>query len=270
MSTQVARTHRPYLSPGGHFLPVVGHLTWRSLLNIRRMPSAFIPSIVMPVFFVIAFSGAFSAITNIPGFATDNILNWYVPMAVLQGAAFAGLGTGFATARDLEGGFFDRLLLAPTPRATIMIGALAASVVRAFFVTVLVIMVGFAGGATVPGGPAAVVMLLLAASGVAFVAGAWGLGLVYRIKSQSAGPLIQVGIFITLFLSTAQVPLAVMQGWLHAVARVNPMTNILALARQGYLGDVSWGQTWPGLVALAAAGVVLIAFAVRGLKRLVP
>ena len=80
---------------------------------------------------------------------------------------------------------------------------------------------------------------------------------------------MQMGVFLSVFLSTAQVPLSVMTGWLHAVARVNPMTNIL-VARQGFIGEVSWGQTWPGLVALTGAVIVLGLFAVRGMRGLVP
>ena len=245
-------------------------LAWRSLVNIRRLPSAFIPSIIFPVFFTISFSGAFSAVTNLPGFATDNALSWYVPMSVIQGAAFAGLGTGFTTARDLEDGFFDRLLLAPTSRLALLGGALLASILRALLVAVLVILVGVVGGAEVPGGAAGLGMLLVASAGIAVAGGAWGLGIVYRIKSQSAGPLIQVGIFTAIFLSTAQVPLDVMDGWLHAVARVNPVTTILALARQGFLGHVTWADTWPGLVSFAGLLLVLGLFAVRGLQRLTP
>ena len=88
-----------------------------------------------------------------------------------------------------------------------------------------------------------------------------------RLKTMAkAAPLMQMGIFMAVFLSTAQVPLDVMTGWLHGVARVNPTTNVLALGRQGFLGHVRWSQTWPGLVALAAMGVVVTTFAARGLR----
>ncbi len=73
-----------------------------------------------------------------------------------------------------------------------------------------------------------------------------------------------------MFLTIGMVPLAVMNGWLHAVATYNPMTNILRLARQGVIGDVAWSTTWPGLVALAGGALVLGVFALRGLRRVVP
>jgi ABC-2 type transport system permease protein len=245
-------------------------LAKRSIVGIGRMPAAFVPSVIMPIVFVIVFSGAFSAITNLPGFDTDNILNWYAPMTILQGSAFAGLGTAFGTARDLEDGFFDRLLLAPTSRWSILVGSLVASVLRSLLPFCLVLIVAVVGGATVPGGVAGVLCLLVASSAIAFLAGAWGLGLVYRVKSMSAGPLIQVGIFLTLFLSTAQVPLDVMSGWLHAVARFNPMTPVLQLARAGFIGSVEWGEVWPGTIALVAGGAGLVWFAYRGMRRLTP
>ena len=81
----------------------------------------------MPMFFVIAFSGSFSRLSDLPSFPTDNVLNWFVPFAILQGAAFAGFGTGFSTVRDIETGFYDRLLLAPGSRAGLFVGPIIAS-----------------------------------------------------------------------------------------------------------------------------------------------
>ncbi len=77
----------------------------RSLRNVRRLPSAFIPALLMPVFQVVAFSGTYAGVTQIPGFPTDRSVNWYLPMAVTMGASFAGLGTGFSMIRDLQTGF---------------------------------------------------------------------------------------------------------------------------------------------------------------------
>ena len=85
----------------------------RSLTRIIRVPAAIIPTVAMPVFLLISFSGAFSAIIDIPGFPTDSILAWVAPYAVIQGAAFAGVGASQAVAADLENGFYDRLLMAP-------------------------------------------------------------------------------------------------------------------------------------------------------------
>jgi ABC-2 type transport system permease protein len=257
-------------APTTAWLPVAWVLAKRSLVNIVRIPAAVVPLVAMPVFFVIAFSGSFGSLTDLPRFPTDNILNWMVPFAILQGSAFAGFGTGFSTVRDIETGFYDRLLLAPGSRAALLVGPVLAGLVRATATMTVVLLFGLALGADLPGGVLGVVALWVASMGVAVISTGWALGLVFRVPNQRAGPILQLGIFTTTFLSTGNVPLVVQTGWVKGIARVNPLTNILELARQGFLGDVAWRTTWPGLVAVVLASAALWAFAARGIRRLTP
>ena len=252
------------------WVPVAWMLARRGLVAILRIPAAVVPLVVMPMFFVIAFSGSFSRLSDLPSFPTDNVLDWFVPFAILQGSAFAGFGTGFSTVRDIETGFYDRLLLAPGSRAGLFVGPIIASLVRTTFTVLVVLALGFALGADFPGGAWGLLALWVAALGMATIATGWALGLVFRIPNQRAGPILQIGIFFTTFLSTGNVPLGDQIGWTRHVARVNPLTNMLELARQGFLGEVTWGTTWPGLVAIVASTAVLWVFAVTGLKKLTP
>ncbi len=256
---------------------VVTQLLVRNLRGIARMPSAFIPTLVMPVFFVITFAGAFGFAGR--AFGNGNALSWYAPMAIIQGASFSGMTIGLSTARDFETGFFDRFLLAPVSRLTLLGGALGAAVVRTLATTTVVLAAAAIGGVAVPGGVPGILVLYLSAIGIGVIGALWGLGLVYRAQSTRVGPLIQVGIFLAIFLSTAQVPISAMSGWLPDVARINPMTNVLRMARAGFIPDqldppagfgVSWAEMWPGLVALGGAVLVLGAFALRGMRRLTP
>lgn len=245
-------------------------LTKRSLMLIPRMPSTFFPSLMMPVFLTISFSGAFSGIVNLPGFPADTALSWFIPMTTIQGAAFAGVTTGMGMARDFESGFYDRLLSSPAPRGSLLAGPLLASTLRAAFPFTLLMIVTLVSGTDVPGGLLGIFVLLTAASGVGLIAGAWSVGIAVRSKTMQAVPLIQSGMFLGFFLSTAQMPIELLTGWLHQVARFNPMTNILALGRQGYLGEVSWSATWPGLVALGGMAAFFIVFAARGMQKVTP
>ena len=249
-------------------LRISGSLAGRSLLLLRRVPATLVPSLVFPIFIVVAFSGAYGALVRLPGFPVKHMVDWMLPMSVVQGSSFAGVNVGLGMIRDLENGFFDRLLLAPSSRLPIIVGPLVGALARAFIPTAVVLTAGLLAGAHLAGGLLGIVTLLLAAEGAAVVAGGWAIGLALRFRSQRAAPLMQVGIFVTVFLSTAQVPLAVMQGWLRTVARVNPMTNVLRMARAGFIGHVHWSDTWGGLVALAGGIVLLTAFAARGLAKL--
>lgn len=250
--------------------PVIGQLVRRSVILVGRQPSIFVPSVIFPAFFVIAFGGAFSGLVLLPGFPTDHILNWFAPMAILQGAAFIGVGVGFGTTRDIETGFYDRFLTAPVPRAALLLGPALGAVVRCLLPFYIVLAGAALGGARLEGSALGALTLFVAAIGTSLLHAFWTTGLAYRLKTQRAAPLMQIGVFITIFLSTAQVPLSVMTGWLQPVARVNPMTQVLALSRAGFLGDVTWAETWPGIIVLIVLVGLALLWAARGLVKLVP
>ena len=249
---------------------IISQLTERGIKRMRRRPSLIVPALVMPAFFLIAFSGSFDSLASLPDFPTTNIRSWMAPYAILQGASFAGIGAAGGTATDIELGFFDRLLLAPCNRIILMIGPLGYSAVRALLPTGAVLVLALALGADLPGGVMGVLVLVIASVGVALVFGTLGLAIVYRLKTLRALALVQIVIFVFMFLSIGQVPLRYQSGWLHSVARFNPMTNILRMARQGFIGHVTWHQTWPGLLAAAALVAFFGALALRGLRRILP
>lgn len=249
-------------------MPAARGIALRSLRYIRRLPSAFLPALLMPVFQTIAFSGTFFAVTRLPGFPTDRSINWYLPLAVTMGSSFAGLAIGFTTIRDLQNGFYDRLRMSAAPRRALILGPLLSAWVRVLLVVTVVFLIGSLAGARLTDGPLGLLLLYVTGIGVSTIGAGWGLGLAYRFGDMRAAALMQFTLFLALFLTTAQTPLAVMRGWLHAVARVNPFTNVLRLARAGFLGDIRWSDVWGGLVALVVIGLLALWFARRSLARL--
>jgi len=249
-------------------LAQAGGLAVRNLRNIRRLPSAFLPALLMPLSQVISFSGTYRGVTDIPGFPTDRSVNWFLPLAVVMGSSFAGLAAGFSMIRDLQTGFYDRLRMAPARRNALLLGPIIAAAVRALIVVTLVFAIGTLLGARLTDGPLGLLTLAVAGVGMAVVGTGWGLGLAYRFGDMRAAAIMQLTLFLGLFLTEAQTPLDVMEGWLHSVARVNPLTNVLRLARTGFLGEITWGDSWGGLLAIVALGVLAVWFARRGLDSL--
>ncbi len=240
----------------------------RNVRNIRRLPSAFLPSLLMPIIQAVAFSGTFFAVTMIPGFPTDRSINWFLPLGVMMGCGFAGIGVGFTTVRDIESGFYDRLRMTPVPRLALIMGPTLGALARALVVTTTVFLVGLIIGARLTDGVLGLLTLYIAGFGVAALGTFWGLALAYRFRDMRGAAIMQLTFFLALFLTDAQTPLSVMEGWLRSVARINPFTNILRLARQGFLGEVTWDNTWGGLVAIVVICAVTLWFAVASLNRL--
>ena len=76
---------------------------------------------MFPLLFFIAFAGGLSQVQNTPGFDYPNgYTAFQFVFVLLQSAAFGGVFTGFGVARDFEGGFARRLLLAAPNRLGIV------------------------------------------------------------------------------------------------------------------------------------------------------
>ena len=241
-------------------------LTRRALNEILRVPGAAIPGILAPTIFFLGLVAVFGNLTLLPGFTTETYQSFIIPVGLLQGAGFTGAATWVNLARDIEQGWFDRLLASPAPRWVLLLGLVLSASFRALLPTTVLLIVGIALGAQWPG-PGGLALAIVVVMGMAIVASNWAVMLALRFKSQSAAPLMQAGVFILILTTTAYAPLALMTGWLQEVARYNPATQILEAARQGFVGGVSWAETWPGLVALLGFIAVLGSLALIGMRR---
>jgi ABC-2 type transport system permease protein len=238
----------------------------RAKNELVRVPAAAIPGVLAPTIFFLGINGVFGALTNLTGFSSDSYAAFTVPVSMLQGAGFTGAATGVNMARDIEQGWLDRLLVSPAPRWVLLSGTVIAAGARALIPATFVFLIALVIGAGFPG----VDGLLIAYAAVvtmAAVAACWGCMLALHFKSQSAAPLMQAGMLAFIFLTPAYAPLALLQGWLHEVARLNPMTAIVEMARQGFVGSVGWSDTWPGILALAGLLAVLGSLALREMRR---
>jgi ABC-2 type transport system permease protein len=74
---------------------------------------------------------------------------------------------------------------------------------------------------------------------------------------------------LLILTTTAYAPLELLTGWLQEVATYNPVTQIVEATRQGFVGGVSWGETWPGFLALAGLLAAFASLALRGMRRFV-
>ena len=241
-------------------------VAWRSIHNFTSNPRFLVPAVAFPLFFFTAFAGGLSAIGDAPGFDfPSGYTAFQFVFVLLQSAAFGGVFTGFAIARDFEMGFARRYLLAATDRRAIVVGYALAALVRALITWTVLTVVALIAGMEVGGSGVDLFGLYALAVFVNLAATLWAAGVAMRVRSIQGGPLMQFPAFLILFLAPVYVPLSLLSGWIHAVASVNPVTALLEAGRGFISGE-------PTLVALAFAIALLLPivfglWARGGLKR---
>jgi ABC-2 type transport system permease protein len=256
---------------GAVYAATLSRAMWqRSLNEILRVRGALLPTTVAPMIFLLGTTGQFGKLADLSGFPTTSYLAWILPLSCLQGAGFAGGAAGANLARDIEQGWFDRLLTSPAPRFLLLAGPVLAAMTRAAVPTTVILLTGLALGSGLSGGILGLIALYVAAVWFCMIASLWGSSMALRARTQQVGPLIQNGVFLVVFLSTAYTPIGLLDGWLGTFAKYNPVTYVLEMARQATVVGIppSWEHTWPGLLSLTGMTILFGGLALRELRRM--
>jgi ABC-2 type transport system permease protein len=247
-------------------MPVVQGVAWRTIKNVVTSPAILLPSLLFPLFMFTAFAGGLSQVQELPGFDFENgYTAFQFVFVLLQSAAFGGVFTGFGIARDFEGGFARRLLLASPRRSGIVLGYALAAFLRWAIVALAVTAVALVAGMEVSGDPVELVGMYSLALLVNVCGFMWSAGIAMRFRSIQAGPLMQMPVFILLFFAPVYVPLDLLSGAMHAVAVLNPITYVLEAGRSLISGEPE-EIALAFLLAAALAGALCL-WAFRGLRR---
>jgi ABC-2 type transport system permease protein len=240
-------------------------LAYRQTTILLKNPSLFLPPMLFPLMNFTAFAGGLSRLRHVPGFDFHGgYTAFQFVFVLLQSAAFGGVFAGFGIARDFERGFARRLLVSAPDRTGIILGYGLAALVRWAMIAIVLTTVALATGMQVGGNGVDVFGLYALAIIFNQVGLLWACGVAMRFRSVQAGPLMQTPVFMLLFLAPVYVPLKLLHGWIHAVARVNPLTFLLESGR-GFIQ----GEPTQVAEAFAVAAVLLVLFmvwAMRGLR----
>jgi ABC-2 type transport system permease protein len=247
-------------------LDVALALAYRQTTVLLKNPSLFIPPMLFPLMNFVAFAGGLSRLRHVPGFDFEGgYTAFQFVFVLLQSAAFGGVFAGFGIARDFERGFAKRLLVSAPERTGIILGYGLAALVRWLMIAIVLTVVALAAGMQVGG--SGVDLFGLYALAIIFnqVGLLWACGVAMRFQSVQAGPLMQTPVFMALFLAPVYVPLDLLQGWIHAVARFNPLTFLLESGR----GFIEGSPTQVGTAFGVAAALLEFfgAWARLGLRR---
>ena len=248
------------------FASVALGVAWRIVHKVWTNPALLAPQLIFPLFFFTAFAGGLSRIDDLPNFDFPSGYTAFVFVFVLlQSAAFGGVFTGFGIASDFEYGFARRMFLAAPRRSALIAGYALAALARWAAMATMLTLVALAAGIQVGGNGVDLLALYVLAAIVNLCGLLWACGIAMRLRTLQAGPLMQMPTFMVLFFAPVYVPLGLIEGWLHAVASVNPLTAIVQAGRSLISGapeDVGLAFAIAGALACLFA-----AWAVRGLRR---
>jgi ABC-2 type transport system permease protein len=248
------------------YFSVAGGLAWRLLHTLFTNPLLFLPPMLMPLFFFTAFAGGLSAVSNVPGFDyAPGYTSFIFAFVLCQSAAFGGVFSGFSIAADFQFGFGRRLLLATPHRSALILGYGIVAAIRAAITITVVTLVGLAVGLDI-GGNGLDVFGMYALAAIINVTGLlFATGVALRFRSLQSTPLMQVPVFLFLFLAPVYVPRELLGGWVHSVAPFNPFTHVMETVRDLIAGGGAEYLATLGIISALLA--VTFVFAITGLRR---
>ena len=224
---------------------------------------AVIPPIFIALFFYLVNIGTLSNLTesSIPGF---DFKAFQLPTAILLGVT--GVSRAAALVLDVQNGYFDRLLLSPVRRTSILLGlwwptspSPSVSSCRSRS------SASSSACASTPGRSACCCSSLLGAL--------WSLaftGFGYAIALKTGNPAAVNSSFLLffpfLFLTSSYVPRDQLSGWLDTVATFNPVTYLLEGLRSLIYGGWAWDDIGAALLAIVIVGAVSMSLCFAALR----
>jgi ABC-2 type transport system permease protein/oleandomycin transport system permease protein len=209
-------------------------LAWRNLVKFSRNRRLMVLSTIQPVAQLVLFAFVFNGIAHVPGLTYREFV---VPAVFIQTVVLAAMRTGVAVADDLDTGMIDRFRSLPIARAAVLVGRTVSDTLRLALQTVLLVVIALGIGFRFHEGflQACGVILVVVAFGLAFTAFAGWIGL--RVGDpETAQTALLVPVLPLVFTSSAFSPVNRLPGFMQLIARWNPVTSAVDLARSLAIG----------------------------------
>lgn len=239
----------------------------RALREGMRTPEAIVPTLFIPLFFLVVNVGQAAKI--FPGSSTDFLHGqgygaFQLPSSMLLAASFGS--AALFLVEEIEGGYFDKLRAAPVSRSALVLGRLLAEFVKSAAITTVLVIVALPFGVSIASGPVGFVLLVLLTSLWAVVFS--GFMQLIALKTRSAAATNSGGLvfFPLLFLTPNFVPRDMLTRPMEIAATLNPVTYVMEAMRWLVLQDLAWEPLARGFGVVAVLGVLMVALNVRVIR----
>ena len=239
----------------------------RALREGVRTPEAIVPTLFIPLFFLVVNVGQAARI--FPGSTTDFLHGqgygaFQLPSSMLLAASF-GTGALFLV-EEIEGGYFDKLRATPVPRTAIVVGRLLAEGVKTLLIAALIVLLGLIFGITIASGVLGFFLLIVLTALWAVVYAGYMQIIALKTRSTAATNSAGLIFFPLLFLTPSFVPRDLLTRPMEIAATLNPVTYVMEAMRSLILVDLAWDTIGLGFLVVAVAGAIMLAVSARVIR----
>ena len=239
----------------------------RAIREALRTPEALVPTVFIPLFFLVVNVGQAARIFpagGTPFLEGQNYAAFQLPAALLLASSF-GSAAQFLV-EDIEGGYFDKLRASPVSRTAIVLGQLVAEGVKSVAIAALIVIAALPFGITVASGPLGFILLLLLAGSWAVVFSGYLQLIALKTRSAAATQSGGLVFFPLLFLTPNFVPRNLLTRPMEVAATFNPVTYIMEGLRSLVLDDLNWTRIGRGFLVVAVFGALMLFLNVRAIR----
>ncbi len=247
---------RPAPAPGAGLISDTWYLTARRLRALGRQPFVLGMGVIQPVIWLFLFGELFHKVIDIPGFGYQgSYLAYLIPGIVAMNAMSGNMWAGMSTIEEIDRGTLNRFLVTPASRLAIMNASVAEQAVSTVVQTLIIVLLGLAGGASYPGGAAGIAVLTAASVLVGVFWGALSnmTGMLTRSREAIIG-VYTLFMLPLMFLSSAFMQPSFLPGWMQAIASRNPLNWEVQIGRDAIAAGTDWSA-----IAVRAGGLLALA-----------
>jgi ABC-2 type transport system permease protein len=241
-------------------------VTMRYVLRAKSQSDVIIGSLLMPVIFIVLFGYVFGSAIHVPG---GHYRSYLMSGLFAQMTIFGSSSVAVAVATDMSEGVIDRFRTLPIVRSSVLLGRTISTIIIGLPSLALMIgcglLVGWRAEAGLGHAVAGFALLSLFGFAMSWIGAL--IGMVAR-SPQAADGLSMLPAFLLGFVSNVFVPTAGMPTWLRLFAEWNPVSAVVAAARQLF-GNSRASQV-SGVWPLEHAVPVTIGMSVLLLAVLIP
>lgn len=200
-------------------------------------------NLVQPAVWLFFFGGLFRRWAAPVGLDSGGYLGYLVPGVIIMTTLSSSLWTGMNLLGEADQGILDRFLVTPVRRSVLLYSSLVAQATVSSAQALVILLMGWLGGARYPGGPLGIATLVLVNAVLSAMIGGLSDAFALLARKQPTVIVLNNIIFLPMmFLSTAFTAASLMPQWMACLARFNPTNWALLLARAALTGSFGWGS----------------------------